>query len=457
MATTLNLPYVRFVRQASNGCARSKYSYLGMQTDLLKALQEQSTWKKATCSEKDVTTVTNKVTGSDAVKDEEGRTTSPSTYTYYLQDRFDAFKQGGDVETENATMCGYAGMVAYRYTLPTAQASNIQQLSMRFSMSRYLRSGLRVVAKLSNSATPSDDWAVIRGEEAGAIVTAHTEEQGVNGLKSRGVFAQLVPTLVETRAAEGEVVFTARDFPALGTSARFAYLYVYVSIEDYEDWWEFYENATPRYYSIEGSAQMMGRSTFVTFAGTESQVDDSVFTGCGSLLPLGPSIDLMEKAEAESLLEAYGNFAEGTTHVCFFAPNGRNLNLTQGGTDPIALIALLQQLDRAPTKEGCMFDTAGLNYSTAVSSYVDYNDLAISVCRQKWTDASIQGKTRKQPAFNDNMESFAFRFVLPHSSPQYTPSGTSYTMRALFNFRAFIAPPGKPVYTTLRLKTLGSL
>ena len=58
--TELNLPFVRFVKQVSNGMARTKYSYLAMQDDLLSDLSKAS-WKMATCSNNNVTTVPNKV------------------------------------------------------------------------------------------------------------------------------------------------------------------------------------------------------------------------------------------------------------------------------------------------------------------------------------------------------------------------------------------------------------
>ena len=67
----LNLPFVRFVKQVSNGMARTKYSYLAMQTDLLADLQRAS-WRLATCPNNTVTTVPNKVAQTDAVVDEQG-------------------------------------------------------------------------------------------------------------------------------------------------------------------------------------------------------------------------------------------------------------------------------------------------------------------------------------------------------------------------------------------------
>lgn len=266
--TTMKLPYARFVRQASNGAARTKYSYHAMQADLLAALKGAG-WRAAECLLNEVTTVVNKVTETDrAVDPETGDETSAPSYTVYLQDRFDAFKQGGDAQVETASMCGYAGMAAYRVRLPTGYASNIKSVSMRFSASRYLRSGLRAAVVLSDSAIPSDDWSLIRGESAGAIASASTPSDA-EGVKSWGVAAQdTAGTLLDSQAREAAVTFSAANFPALGTSTRYAYMWIYVSIEDYEDWWTLYDATTPRYYSIEGSATLVGSSLAVTFADT---------------------------------------------------------------------------------------------------------------------------------------------------------------------------------------------
>ena len=215
--TTINLPYSRFVRQVSNGAARTKYSYQAMQSDLLAALKV-ATWKAANCALNEVTTVVNKVTETDrAVDAETGEETSAPSYTVYLQDRFDAFKQGGDAQTDTASFCGYAGLAAYRFKLPSDYAANIKSVSMRFSAARYLRSGLRVVVVLSDDAVPSDDWSTIRGESVGAIVSASTESDA-DGVRSWGFASQeSVNTLIESRAREETMTFGASDFPALGT------------------------------------------------------------------------------------------------------------------------------------------------------------------------------------------------------------------------------------------------
>lgn len=264
--STLNLPFVRFTRQVSNGMARTKYSYQAMQQDLLSALQK-SLWKKATCSANAVTTVVNKVTQTDGEKDESGTVTKEPTYTTFLDERFDAYKQGGDANSSTASFCGYAGMVAYRFELPTGYSSNITEVKVPLQSSRYLRSGLRVCVVLSNSSTPSTNWSEIRGDGSNAIVSNHSSTDCPEGVSSWGVLNQTVPILLDTRPQEQTITFKSSNFPALGTSTRYSYLWVYVSIEDYCDYWTWYSLSEPRYYSIEGSATVIGSACTVSFAG----------------------------------------------------------------------------------------------------------------------------------------------------------------------------------------------
>lgn len=264
--STLNLPCVRFVRQVSNGAARTKYSYQQMQSDLLAALRV-APWREAAAPLAAVTTVANKVSQTDAVRDEDGRVVTPSTFTAYLDDAFDAFKQGGDADPATATMCGYAGMVAYRFTLP-ADAPAISAVSLRATAARYLRSGLRVAAVLSSEAAPSGDWEVIRGQTPGAIASQSVpaDPDVVTGVASWGFLGQPdASVLLESRAREGVLTLTAADFPALAATGS-AYLWLYVSVEDYEDYWDLYDYKTPRYYSIEGSATLAAAACEVTFA-----------------------------------------------------------------------------------------------------------------------------------------------------------------------------------------------
>ena len=215
--STINLEYTRFVKQTSNGSARSKYGYLAMQQELMNQI-ETTPWKQASCANNLVGLVTNKVTETDEERDQHGAIIKPASYTALLKDNFDAFKQGGDANKEDATFCGYGGAVCYRFELPQNYNSNISNIKMKIAASRYLRSGVRVAVELRSTDYPSDDWKVVRGDNTNAIVTEH-EISDVEGVRSWGVLAQRnANTLLQSQAREGDIVFDSTTFPTLGTS-----------------------------------------------------------------------------------------------------------------------------------------------------------------------------------------------------------------------------------------------
>lgn len=294
---------------------RTKYSYQAMQQDLLAALKK-AVWKEAACSPNAVSTVTNKVTQTDAEKDSEsGKFVKPPTYTTFLSETYDAYKQGGDADTSTATFCGYAGMVAYRFKLPANYSSNISKVEIMLQSSRYLRSGLRVCLVLSDTPTPTMDWNVARGDNANAIVSEHsTPTTALEGVASWGVLNQQVSTLLESRPQDGKVTFKSTAYPALGTTTRYDYLFVYLSIEDYCDYWSMYSMTEPRYYSIEGSATVVGNGCTVTFQGTE--VNDETdwritksAVGRSFYMPnCSVSVSTNRDAHIAANSEAFGNF-----------------------------------------------------------------------------------------------------------------------------------------------------
>lgn len=239
------------------------------------SLLKTANWKLATCSNNYVTTVPNKVTQTDGERDEDGVLIKPPSFTSYLDDRYDAFKQGGDADVTTATFCGYAGLVAYRFTLPSDYSSTIEKITLKFSTARYLRSGLRVSVVLSNSVEPSDEWDVIRGDAqsttSNVIVCSPHEESEADGVASWGLLSQDVPTLMDSRASEGDFIIASSDFPQIATSEKFQYMWVYVSIEDYTDYWTYYNATEPRYYSIEGSATLVPSRCSISFSGSEEK------------------------------------------------------------------------------------------------------------------------------------------------------------------------------------------
>jgi hypothetical protein len=267
-ATTMNLPCTRFVKRVNNGALGSKYSYIAMMADNAKAL-ESAPWHESDVPVQNVTMPVNKVSETDAEYDESGAMTKPPSFSAFTSDGFDCFQQGGDARREDGTMCGYAGCVAYRFKIPSSASSvPLSSVSLTVQRDRYCRAGVRVALALSDEATPSDDWSVVRGEGSGAIVSASTPTD-VLGVASWGFLAQSnVPNLVSGRAADGTITFNASGDGGFADLAEtgYAYLWVYLTLEDYQAYWTMYNSKESRYYSIEGSAMLVASKSQFTFA-----------------------------------------------------------------------------------------------------------------------------------------------------------------------------------------------
>ena len=267
-ATTMNLPCTRFVKRVNNGALGSKYSYIAMMADNAKAL-EGAPWHESDMPVQNVTMPVNKVSETDAEYDESGAMTKLPSFSAFTSDGFDCFQQGGDARREDGTMCGYAGCVAYRFKIPSSASSvPLSSVSLTIQRDRYCRAGVRVALALSDEATPSDDWSVVRGEGSGAIVSASTPSD-VLGVASWGFLAQSnVPNLVSGRAADGTITFNASGDGGFSDLAEtgYAYLWVYLTLEDYQAYWTMYNSKESRYYSIEGSAMLVASKAQFTFA-----------------------------------------------------------------------------------------------------------------------------------------------------------------------------------------------
>lgn len=257
MGSILKLPCTRFVRQVSNGVAMSKYGYNGMMQKNAEAIKS-APWRKAVCSPDDVALTVNKVTETDGVWDAAtGTWIKKPTFSAYMKDHYDCFKQGGDAVKELATFCGYLGMCAYRFTLPTENPGAIEELRLMVQRDRYLRSGVRIAIEINSSASPSDDWATIRGEKTGMFASPSASSDAL-GVASWGFLGQgEVPWLLAGRALDGMLEVTPVDFAGLADAATAKYLWVYMSIEDAADRWNLYSSTEERYYSIEGSAALV--------------------------------------------------------------------------------------------------------------------------------------------------------------------------------------------------------
>lgn len=241
MATTLKLPFVRFVAQVNTAPAEPKANYQALAGRNALALQKCE-WREAAKSAK-ATLVTHNFTVSHA------------------GDQYDAYLMTGDYNAENSTEVAYAGIAAYRFTLPAAYLSGSQTLvsmSLPVTRDRFLLPGVRVVAVLSDSAQPSTSWATVRGESSPAA--SETE--------------YLKNSATRITAALDDSGTLELDLAGTDTTKK-PYLWIYLTVEDYAATWTMYSKTEPRLYAIEGSAMLVAEDATVTFSADVAQ--DSLF------------------------------------------------------------------------------------------------------------------------------------------------------------------------------------
>lgn len=239
--TTINLPFKRWVAQVYTGAPRSKSSYLSMMAENLEALMA-CPWRAAA-------DVPATLTGHDF------------TAASYLSDAFDAYKMTGNYNSNSMTEVGYAGMAAYRFKIPSSAiaapaAGALVSVALPVSRDRFCRSGVRVAVELTDRATPSTDWATVRGtDETSATTLAQSAAYLLAGSPGADTVTIAVPS---------------------GSGNPAAYLWVYVSLADYTDHWTMYSPTEQRLYAIEGSAMLAGPAAAVTFAGEVTPDGDGV-------------------------------------------------------------------------------------------------------------------------------------------------------------------------------------
>lgn len=269
------LPFERFVRQVSNGVLSSCYGNIGMMNK--NAVSIISTpWKRAVCDKNSVSLTVSQISRTDGVFDGKSGTWSRyPTYTAWIDDKYDAFAQGGDGVITDALMCGYLGCVAYRFMLPTINNSALKKVWIAVQRDRFLRAGVKISVEVSNRETPSDDWyGVIHPSSASGDVIYCTEsepvESGTVGVSSWGFMGQKdVPYLTKSRAAMDVLKLDDDSVSALENTAGKKYLYVYITLEDPSSYWEMYSEKEKRLYNIEGSAMLVHSVCDFEFSGEE--------------------------------------------------------------------------------------------------------------------------------------------------------------------------------------------
>lgn len=239
-STTLKLPYKRFVAQVSTGTPRSKSTYLALMAENLEALKA--------CPWREAADVPASLTGHDF------------TASTQFSDAYDAYKLTGNYDSSAMTEIAYAGMAAYRFTVPASAISggvSITGVSLPISRDRFEAAGVHIAVALSNSAYPSDDWSVVRGSGA---------------LAAPALLTQTAAHLTAGSPASGT---TDIDLSDVSSGNPPTYLWVYVTLEDYTSHWAKYNAKEQRLYAIEGSAMLVGGSAEVTFDGVVTADSES--------------------------------------------------------------------------------------------------------------------------------------------------------------------------------------
>ena len=443
-STTLDLPFVRYVKRVTNGALLSKYSYLAMMADNANALKD-APWKLSLVAQNEVSMPVNKVSATDATYDESGVMTSPPSFNAFMSDAFDAFQQGGDARKENATMCGYAGCVAYRFKIPTSAASiPLSSVSLLIQRDRYCRAGVRVALALSNEAYPSNDWDVVRGTASGAIVSPSTASEA-SGVASWGFLGQSsVGNLISSRADDGTITFNASGtggFPALSVTGK-SYLWVYLTLEDYQSYWTMYNATDPRYYSIEGSAMLVASRSQFTFSGDVTP--DSESFHAANVWALNLDRESRHEGTTPATMAAYGNLLVAT-HTSLLA-------MSQHGD---GVLNTLLSLDKIPAHNMHSYSLAD-GISTLAGSYIPKADLDIIGGMRNFGDRNGDNYYRNLELINWTVKccivNKATMSELGTWPEIYKADGTILAPTiAYWKYLAVCAPVGKTSYSRMRM------
>jgi hypothetical protein len=209
MAVLSNLNYTRFTKQGS--------------TELTAILATEQAAKDAYAAMRTAAWSQSAIAASNFPPRNALQTGSDTSY--------DAYKFVGDYASGNQK--AYAGCVAYRIAVPQDAldlSSDVTSVSVPVLVDRWLIDGIHVAAQVSSSPEPSSEWAVIRAGDASLSAQ-------LTGLTPK---AEQAGTLTVTLPA---------------SMAALAYLYVYLTLEDYE---------TFRGFWVEGGALVSGTGMTVT-------------------------------------------------------------------------------------------------------------------------------------------------------------------------------------------------
>jgi len=232
-STTHNLPFVRFIRQVqTQPMALLATAAAAVQAE---SLLQSAPWQQS--SQENSTFPPRMTSGQLGVP---------------LAPLYDACKYVSDYADGNHLV--RAGMVAYRYRVPSAATTgtpaNVLSISVEAYVDRWLVDGITVAAYLSDDPSPAADWATLRSGDV--ALSAQLPMDYTADVPPARIVIEKNATLTLT-------------FPA--ASAAKAYLYVILSLEDY---------STARGFWVEGAALLIGDQAVTTFdtAVAADQADD---------------------------------------------------------------------------------------------------------------------------------------------------------------------------------------
>lgn len=274
--------------------------------------------------------------------------------------------QDGAVETYEAykfvgnyasgSQRAYAGMVAYRFTLPADALTgpdHVVSLDIPLHVDRWLVDGVRVAAYLSDENVPTADWDRLREGDA------YLSEQ----LKME--YTEADPP-VPIRVEKTDTITI--DLPESSDALKF--LYVVLSLEDYK---------TVRGFWIEGAALTIGDQAFVTFdadveADPEAWRGDISYTNTGNNADLAIQITgsaLQNQGAAGDITRAqiladpnlqrylWGSMLDSFDHIASYATGATGypkIHAVAGGTDDLyalpSLISTIHTRHIRPYKDG---------------------------------------------------------------------------------------------------------
>lgn len=238
MAITLNLPYVRFVRQVTTGPGANPQFVALMEEGLAKL--KTVAWQEALNDPATVAMPTN-----DPVN-------------FVPNDKYDVYKASKTVAGSGVQSCNL-GMVAYRFKIPSDAVNNdnfVKEVTATLGADKFAYSGIKAAVVLSQFSAPPTDWdlltkggfsSVVDTTNKFATYDATPEVYGVLNSRAQASVADA------TNKAES---FT---FDLSAISISYPYLYLVLTMFDYTDY------RANRPYWIEGSGIINGDSVSVTF------------------------------------------------------------------------------------------------------------------------------------------------------------------------------------------------